>query len=658
MTQEISHSVEQQEFWFDAEAQRTLKRILPRLESGLLRDLDEGTKAGFLDRLNRQFPRLFRLQYALYGKRYDFFYHLQDLLERITAMWIARPDELKALDALREDDRNWFISNRMVGAMCYVDLFADNLEGITNSIPYFQELGITYLHIMPIFRSPEGDDDGGFAVSSYRDLNPEFGSIADLLELSRVLRSHGISLVLDFIFNHTSDEHDWARRAQSGDLEYQQYYRMYPDRVLPDQFEEHLGEIFPEEHPGAFTYRTRMKKWVWTSFHTYQWDLNYENPAVFNAMTEEMLFLANLGVEVLRLDAVAFIWKELGTSCENLPGVHQLVQAFNAVIQIVAPAIALKSEAIVHPDEVGEYISADECQLSYNPNLMALLWSTLSTRDVGLLHLSLKKRFSLPNGCAWVNYIRCHDDIGWAFSDEDAKESRIDGKEHRRFLNKFFTGEFKGSFAKGLPFQFSEKTGDMRISGTTASLAGLEGAIEADDKEEIELSIQRVLLLHGVILTIGGIPLIYLGDEIGMLNDRQYLDDSEKLGDSRWVHRPLFDWERAELRHDADSIPGRIFSGLQRLVQIRTQTLAFARAETEIIETNNPHVLGFFRIHEEQTVLILANFSEKPQSVQAGPLRQRGLKKVVTDIVAGQTITALQSIDLAPLQFMVIVGVR
>ena len=334
------------------------------------------------------------------------------------------------------------------------------------------------------------------------------------------------------------------------------------------------------------------------------------------------------------------------------------MQAFNAILQIAAPAVVFKSEAIVHPDEVGRYISSGECQLSYNPNLMALLWSTLATRDVRLIRHSLSKRFQLPQSCAWVNYVRCHDDIGWAFSNEDAAEVGINGNDHRKFLNQFYTGKFPGSFAKGLPFQFSEKTGDMRISGTCASLAGLELALENNNKEEIDLAIRRILLLHGIILTIGGIPLIYLGDELGVLNDYGYRDDPEKLDDSRWVHRPHFDWHVAEGRSETNKIHGKIFSELLRLIQIRTQTRAFTRAETEIIDTGNKHVLGYFRLHEEQAVLILANFSEASQRVAAAPLRQRGLKRIVTDIVAGQTITATDAIELEPLQFSVIVGVR
>lgn len=645
-----------QENWLEIESQKTLKRIEPVLRRIL--DEDDVAQVVLFDRLQRHFGKLFTALHELYGTRYDFFYFLQELLVSMVESWKERDDALKALDAAREDDPTWFQSNRMLGAMCYVDLFSDTISQMQDSVPYLRELGVNYLHLMPMFKSPDGDDDGGYAVSSYRELNTEYGTIDELQELAASLRVHGISLALDFICNHTSDEHEWAKKARSGDIDFQQYYRMYPDRKLPDQFEKHLPEIFPDEHPGAFTYVPSVKNWVWTTFHTYQWDLNYENPAVFVAMAEELLFLANLGTEVIRLDAVAYIWKKLGTSCMNLPEAHKLIQAFNSVLSIACPAVSLKSEAIVHPDEVNKYVSSDECELSYNPNVMALIWSSLATRDITLLKTSIEKRFSIPDDCAWVNYVRCHDDIGWGFSDEDAIELGIDPGKHRRFLNDFYTGKFPGSFAKGLPFQANEKTGDMRISGTTASLCGLETAIEAEDDELVELAIARILLIHGVVLTLGGIPLIYLGDELGMMNSYAFRQDPDTSGDSRWVHRFAFDWFKAETRNNEEELAGKVYTRLLRLIHLRTQTLAFARAETEVIDTSNRHILGYLRSHKEQTVLVLANFSEEVQTIPANLLRQRGLRKVVSDIVTGTTVVATDAVELQPYQFSVLVGVR
>jgi amylosucrase len=637
---------------------KSLSRLLPRLETRFADQVDKAEWQGYVERIKVHFPRLFKLLHQIYGHQYDFFYHLEDILATATQMWLARPDELKALDVMREADPHWYQSHRMVGAVCYVDLFSGDLKGVREHISYFTELGITFLHLMPLFKSPEGDNDGGYAVSSYREVDADLGTMEELAALASELRHHGISLVLDFVFNHTSDEHEWAKRALAGDIEYQEYYRTFPDRQLPDAFEKTITPIFPDEHPGCFTYRSRMRRWVWTTFHNYQWDLNYENPVVFSRMAEEMLFLANQGVEVLRLDAVAFLWKQLETNCQNLPEAHLLIQGFNAIFKIAAPALEFLSEAIVHPDEVAKYISDDECPLSYNPNLMALLWNTLATRDVTLLRHSMQKRFALPSGCAWVNYVRCHDDIGWAFSDEHANEVGIKPKDHRRFLSEFYTGRFEGSFARGLPFQECPDTGDMRISGTAASLCGLEKALEQNDEQEIAFAIRRILLLHGILFTIGGIPLVYLGDELGMLNDYSYTQSTEKDGDSRWVHRPIFDWERAALRREMESVVGQIYMGLLKLVQIRQQNLAFTRTETEIMDTGNEHVFGYFRHHGEQSVLVLANFTEYEQTIAGRRLRLLGWDKTFTDIVAGKTITATQKLVMRPYEFMVLIGVR
>jgi len=644
--------------WAARQAQKSLQRLLPRLEARYTGQTEQSEWLGFRERLQRHFPTLFEHLHRLYGHHYDFFYHLESILCSATSMWLERPAELRALDARRETDPHWYQSLRMVGAMCYVDLFGSDLAGLRERIPYLTELGINYLHLMPVFKVPDGDNDGGYAVSSYREVRPELGTMEELGLLATELRHHGISLCLDFIFNHTADDHEWASQAMDGDPEYQEYYRMFPDRELPDAYERSTAPIFPEDHPGAFTYRTRLRKWIWTSFHNYQWDLNYENPVVFSRMLEEMLSLANQGVEVLRLDAVAFIWKKLGTSCQNLPEAHLIIRAFNALVRIAAPAMVFKSEAIVHPDEVRQYISEEECQLSYNPQLMALLWSTLATRDVKLLRHSLRRGFGIAPGCAWVNYVRCHDDIGWGFSDEDAVALGNDPRGHRAFLTSFYSGRFQGSFARGMPFQENTATGEARISGTCASLTGLEKGLNEGDEQEVELAIQRILLLHGIILTIGGVPLIYLGDEIGTLNDYSYDQSPDKVGDTRWIHRSPFDWERAELRRDPESVEGRIYQGLLHLIQIRQQNLAFTGAETEIVDTGNDQVFAYFRSHASQTVLVLANFKDAPQKLEARRLRMLGLRKTVVDQVAGRTIVATHELELEPYQLMVLAGAR
>jgi amylosucrase len=640
--------------WLYAQANKTLARLWPRLEISFAHYADtcpEDWKT-FTQRVNTHFPRLFARLYELYSSHYDFFYHLEHLLKRLAQSWFERPEELKALDVEREANPGWFQSNQMLGGVCYVDLFAGNLAGVRDKIPYFKELGLTYLHLMPLFLAPDGENDGGYAVSSYREVNPALGTIEDLEELAKDLREEGISLVLDFVFNHTSDEHTWAVSARSGDADGQALYRLFPDRTVPDQYETTLREIFPGEHPGAFTYDAELKQWIWTTFHSYQWDLNYDNPEVFIKMADELLFLANKGIDVLRLDAVAFIWKRLGTNCENLPEAHQLIQAFHAALQIAAPSMLFKSEAIVHPDEVVKYVSLDECQISYNPLLMALLWNALATRDVRMLAQALRERFNLPDGCAWVNYVRCHDDIGWTFSDEDAARLGINGFPHRQFLNAFYTGRFPGSFARGLPFQENPKTGDCRISGTCASLAGLEKALHEETAKEVELAARRILLIHGIILTVGGIPLIYLGDEVGMLNDYQYLADPSKASDSRWAHRPYADPQMYARRDQPTTMEGRIFGGLQKLITLRKGTPVFSGQELQVMDTGSDRVLGFVRGTQQDRVLVLANFGESEQIVPADRLRLYGLSYSFQDLVKNE-IVPFTDVHLDPLSLRV-----
>ena len=595
----------------------------------------------FVRRLDVHFPDLCRLFHSLYGSRPDWQDQLAALVLQCARSWQERPAGLKTLDAEREGNSSWFQSNRMLGGVCYVDRYAGSLDGVRDRIPYFKELGLTYLHLMPLFLAPEPFSDGGYAVSSYREVNPRLGTMEQLRALASELRENGISLVVDFIFNHTSNEHHWARRAAEGDPEYSDYFWIYPDRTMPDAFEQTVREIFPDDHPGSFV-PLPDGRWVWATFHTYQWDLNYANPAVFRAMAGEMLFLANQGVDILRMDAVAFIWKQLGTTCENLPEAHLLLRAFNSVCRLAAPSLLFKSEAIVHPDEVKLYIDPDECQISYNPLQMALIWESLATRNVSLLSQALERRHNIPAGTSWVNYVRSHDDIGWTFADEDAAELGINGFDHRRFLNAFYVNRHPGSFAQGVPFQDNPRTGDCRISGTTASLCGLE-----DDPDH---AVGRILLAHSVAFSSGGIPLLYLGDEVGQLNDYQYAMETGHEADSRWVHRPHYPAEQYARRHDSATPEGRIFAGLRRMIEVRAETPELAGTRLIDFHTSAPGVLGYQRRGEHGTVLVLANFSDGPQQLPA--VTFSGFPGTAVELLTGAALNLADGVTLAPHQYV------
>lgn len=633
--------------WLAEQADLTFTRLLPRLKP-LLDTHSTGNQ--FLERLREYFPDIFRLLHELYGTQYDFFYHLEQLIHDVALIALDRSEELRTLDQSREAAPLWFQSEAMMGAVCYVDRFADTLHGIREQIPYFRELGITYLHLMPLFKSPEANSDGGYAVSSFREVNPQLGTMAELAELARELRANGISLVLDFVFNHTSDEHDWAKLAIAGNKRYQEFYWWFEDRTLPDQYERHLREIFPEQAPGSFTWREDIQKWVWTTFYPFQWDLNYQNPDVFRAMLCEILFLANQGVEILRLDAVPFVWKRLGTNCENLPEAHIIIQALNALVRVAAPALLFKSEAIVHPRDVRSYISGRECQISYNPIMMVSIWEALATRETFFFRHTMNKQYQLPDDCTWINYLRSHDDIGWGFADEDAAEVGINGGDHRHFLNMFYADRFPGTFAKGLPFNYNPKTGDMRISGTLASLAGLERALESGDEGWIERTIARIVMAFGLTLSAGGIPLIYLGDEIGTLNDYSYGENPAHAADNRWVHRPHANAAAYARRLDPTSIEGRIYQPIKHLIDLRKRTPLLANGQTRFIETGNAHVLGFIR---HNRLLVLANFTEEPQTPDVHAIHAEGYDPIGTeDLITGTKILSPVQIELAPYQIV------
>ncbi len=616
----------------------------------------------FFARLQTQMPDILEALLTLYGTHYDFYYHLEQVLLTAASYYTERSSHLRQLDSQREADPMWFQSQKMIGGVIYIDLFAGNLAGVREKIPYFQELGLTYLHLMPLFKAPDDNNDGGYAVSSYREVNPPLGTMEELAELATALRARGISLVVDFVYNHTSDEHEWAQKALAGDRHYQHYYYMFPDRTMPDQYEAHLREIFPEQAPGSFTYQPKIDRWVWTTFNTFQWDLNYRNPDVFREMLGEMLFLANNGIEVLRLDAVAFTWKELGTSCENLPQAHTIIQAYAALLKVVAPALLLKSEAIVHPDEVARYFgtgdkAGKECQLSYHPLLMVLLWDALATRKTDMLYVAMQHRYQVPTGCAWVNYVRCHDDIGWGFADEDAAQVGINGYDHRQFLNQFYTGQFEGSFARGLPFNYNPKTGDMRISGMTASLGGLEAAQETNDAFATEQALRRIGLIHSIIFSIGGIPLLYLNDEIGVLNDYTYENDPAKAADNRWVHRPTTNWAQSARRNDPKTLEGRIFANFRQLIALRQALVGLANQDMKLIYTDNPHVFAYLRgFGTADRVLVLANFGDQLQQLDVQMLTAQGMRLDVIDLISNTTpLSENGYIVLEPYQYMWIV---
>jgi amylosucrase len=513
----------------------------------------------------------------------------------------------------------------------YVDRFCKDLRGLEAKIPYFERLGVNFLHLMPITTRPEGPNDGGYAVNSYTDIDPRYGSREDLERLTGKLRARGICLMLDFVVNHTSDEFPWALEAKKGDPHFQSYYYTYPDRTVPDLFEESLPEVFPETSPGNFTYIPEMGRWVMTVFNDYQWDLNYTNPQVFISMLENLAHLAGRGVDVVRFDALAFLWKKIGTTSQNLPEAHRLISLFRLCLQVVAPGVILLAEAIVAPREIVRYfgegpLEGNECEIAYHATFMACLWNSIGTKKTKLLNRSLLHIPPKPGPCTWINYIRCHDDIGLGFDDEHIAALGWEPAAHRRFLLDYFCQRLEWSPSKGVVFMHNPLTGDGRITGSAASLLGLEKALEEGDEAGIQQAIDKIQMLYGIIFAAPGIPLIYAGDELGMLNDYSYTREFDKVDDSRWINRPRHDWEAVSKLEDPSVTASRVFSGLKALAGLRKKLPVLADQGNFLLhDPRNEHLFVFERSsYREDGILVVANFDDHPQVINASWLSNLG----------------------------------
>jgi len=550
-----------------------------------------------------------------------------------------RPASLRRLDERRGTTLDWFQGPEQVGYMCYVDQFAGTLDGVRDKIPYLKELGVTYLHLMPLLKTREGRDDGGYAVQDYRAVDPQLGTMDDLRALAMALHEEEILLTLDFVMNHTAAEHEWARAARDGEERYRDFYLTYEDRAQPDRFEETVPEVFPDFAPGNFTYVEALGRWVWTSFYDFQWDLDYGNPALFVQMFREMLVQANVGGDVLRLDAVPFLWKEVGTNCRNLPECHWILRAYRALMDVAAPGVLFKSEAITTPIEIIRYLGTGgyegkECDVAYNATLMSHLWHALASENTQLLQRALTNLPEAPETATWLNYVRSHDDIGWGLDDPDVRAVGQDPVDTRRFCANYYAGKRPGSDAEGYHFQVDEATGEARTSGTAAALTGLQKALVEGDDRDVDHALQRTLLLHNVAFAARGMPLLYSGDEIGQFNDYSYLTDDEKAADNRWMHRPPMNWDRAERRHEEGRIEQRLFDGIKRLADTRkTLDALHSGGRERIFQVDNDRTFLFERSRENDHLLVASNFSDAVQSVPLAPLPSVWHREAFTDVL-------------------------
>jgi amylosucrase len=554
------------------------------------------------------------------------------LINTICEAYTQRSQSLRKRDRNKLKDEAWFTSNQLMGMSLYVDRFAGSLEALKEKLPYLEELGVNLLHLMPIFESPANASDGGYAVSNFRKVDARFGTLEDLQQLQKQMLDKGMYLMLDIVLNHTSDRHEWAMKAKEGDPFYGNFFYTYPDRKKPDAFEASMPEVFPENAPGSFTWNAEMKRWVMTVFHSYQWDLNFANPEVLIAMLENIFFYANMGVDVLRIDAPAFIWKQMGTTCQNLPQAHTLLRLIRMCVEVATPGMALLGEAIVAPAEIMKYFGlgryeARECHFAYNATQMALLWDALATSDTRILLNAQGLLGQKPAGASWITYTRCHDDIGLGYDDAMIAAVGFNPFEHRRFIKDYYSGAYNGSPASGALFAANPKTGDARISGSLASLCGLEKALVKENDFLREMAIRKILLMQAFTMFSGGLPMLFYGDEAGYTNDYSYLNDTAKSYDNRWMHRPVIDWKKNERRYEAETCEAAVFAGTQKLIALRKQ-LAVLSDESNIVfaGSHNRHSVLFARYNAESRLYFVFNFSDRDASLSWYAFRETGCK--------------------------------
>lgn len=588
----------------------------------------------FFGRLSGNAHSMHQLFMGLYGQRPDADSLFASLIKTIAVAYRERTTALKQFDYNKlQQPEPWFISHELMGMSLYVDRFAGKLQGVQEKLDYLEQLGVNVLHLMPIFNSPPLESDGGYAVSDFRGVDERFGTLADLQQLQQQMHERGMYLMLDIVLNHTSHLHDWAMQAKSGNQSYKDFFYFFPDRTMPDQFEATMPEVFPESAPGSFTWIPEVQEWVMTVFHRYQWDLNFSNPAVLVAMLDNILFYANLGVDVLRIDAPAFIWKKLGTTGQNQPEAHTLLRLIKMAVQVAAPGMALLGEAIVAPAEIMKYFGEDdykarECDFAYNATHMALQWDALATGDTRVMLAAQHELLRKPYGTSWITYTRCHDDIGLGYDDYMIRAAGYDPAEHRRFLKDYFSGGYQGSPAAGALFGVNPKTNDARISGSLASLCGLERALDANDDAAIELAIKKIILMQAHSFFIGGLPMLFYGDELGSLNDYSYLNDEGKSYDNRWMHRPLIDWDKVKYA-DTNTIEGKVFEATQNLINLRKRLPVIAdRSNLEWMSPHNIHIAGYVRHVSDTRVYCIFNFSDKEAWLTWYALGEKGLLAV------------------------------
>ena len=537
-----------------------------------------------------------------------------ELCDNMQRFYLERKSTLRRSDVQREKNPDWYKENDMLGMMFYIDNFAGNMKGVQKKLDYIEKCNVNYIHLMPFLDTVEGRSDGGYAVADFRKVQEKLGTMEDLEKLTEACHTKKINVCMDFVMNHTSEDHEWAKHARQGEGEYMSRYFFYDNDAIPRQYEQTVPQVFPTTAPGNFTWLPECRPHVLTTFYPYQWDLNYKNPRVFNEMMYNFLFLANRGIDIIRIDAVPYIWKELGTQCRNLPQVHTIVRMMRIIGEIVCPGILLLGEVVMEPEKVVPYfgtVEKPECHMLYNVTTMATTWHTVATRDVSLLKKQLDIVNALPKNYVFLNYLRCHDDIGWGLDYATLRKEGIEEVPHKKYLNDYFRGYTGSSNSRAKLYNEDPVTGDARLCATTASLCGIERAGFEGNEAMMDSAIRLDVMLHAYMFMQSGIPVLYSGDEIGQINDYTYKKDVNKVQDSRYLHRGAFIWENAEKINDLTTVEGRVFQALDKLETIRKTEKAFvSNADTWTIETYEKELLCIGRYFEGDKLIGIFNFSE------------------------------------------------
>ncbi|MBR4530213.1 MAG: amylosucrase [Lachnospiraceae bacterium] len=573
--------------------------------------MSEDALAVYKERLSVYYDELKWLYSELYRDDRQAFSYFLTVLERA---FTERDPSMKAWDRLVVSDRQTYRDPSDVGMQMYVECFGGDLAGVRAHLDYVRSVGVKFIHLMPILESPVAHSDGGYAVSDFGKVRAPLGTMEDFRTLAKDCHERGIRIGLDLVMNHTSNEHEWARRAKAGEKEYQDRYLFYDDWSIPRLYDQTVPQVFPHAAPGNFTWCPEQGKVVMTTFYPYQWDLNYRNPTVLNDMTAAMLNLCNYGADVIRLDAVSYLWKKLGTSCRDLPEVHTILRILRIAADVVCPGTLLAGDVAMEPAGAASYFGTPdkpECDMIYNVSTMASIWHTVATRDVRLLRHRVEMDSSLPKSSTYLNFLRSHDDIDWSLDYEFLKQFGIDESAHRHFLNEYFIGKWPDSGSAAGVYDADPQMREGRLCGTTASLCGIERALAQGEQDKLPGAIRLDLMLHALLLTQSGVPVLYSGDEIGQCNDDSYMEDPARKTDARFLHRGVMNWERAERRTEPGSVEQKLFDRIRELVQLRAQHRVFnIEADVWIVETWNDHVLGIGRYYQGEKLLAFFNFSD------------------------------------------------